>query len=148
MKVYNEEKTQILIEFDRDKGRLVEDKMLVEVLPAQEEVKEQGHYETIKEYPNGGQDVKWVVDVEGIPAREETPVYEDILVYIPYTKEEYLEHLRYKRQRDCFDVLTNYSKFWYDALTEEQHTELGNWYKEWLDVTETKIIPTKPSWLK
>lgn len=27
------------------------------------EVEEQGHYETICEYPNGGKDVEWVVDV-------------------------------------------------------------------------------------
>lgn len=148
MKVYDIDKTKILKEYDLEKGFLVKDKILVEVLPAQEEIKEQGHYETIREYPNGGKDVEWVVDVEGHIARPETPIYEDIQVYTPYTEEEFVKVLRRRRTRECFDVLVSYSKFWYEALTEEQHTELKNWYKEWLDVTETKIIPTKPSWFK
>lgn len=35
-----------------------------------EEVKEEFHYETIAEYPNGGKDVKKVVDVEGVEAKD------------------------------------------------------------------------------
>ena len=37
---------------------------------AVEEVKEVGHYEVIAEYPNGGKDVIWVIDVPGIEAKE------------------------------------------------------------------------------
>lgn len=147
MKVYNQGKTQILTGYDLEKGYLVVDKILVDTLPAQEEIKEQGHYETIKEYPNGGKDVKWVVDVAGQEAREETPVYEDILVYIPYTEEEMLDQLRSQREVECFSFV-NRGQLWYNSLTEEQLAELQIWYKAWLDVTETKIIPTKPSWLK
>ena len=147
MKVYNQDKTQILNEYDLEKGHLVSDKLLKEILPAQEEIKEQGHYETIKEYENGGKDVKWVVDVEGHIARPETPVYENIQVYIPYTEEEILEQLRQQREVECFSII-NRGQLWYNNLTAEQYDELQVWYRTWLDVTETKIIPNKPEWLK
>ena len=52
-------------------------------------VEEQGHWETIAEYPEtGGKDVRWFVDVPGVEAqaaREETEIY---WLYIPYTEEE------------------------------------------------------------
>lgn len=51
-------------------------------------VEEQWHFETIAEYPNGGKDVKKVVDVPGVEAKdawdEKIPIY----IYIPYTEEE------------------------------------------------------------
>lgn len=147
MRVYNQDKTKVLTGYDLDKGYLASDKILKEILPAQAEIKEQGHYETIKEYPNGGKDVKWVVDVAGQEAREETPVYEDIQVYVPYTEEEIIEQLRYRREEECFSII-NRGQLWYNNLTAEQFSELQVWYKAWLDVTETKIIPEKPTWLK
>ena len=55
---------------------------------AVEEVKEIGHYEVIAEYPNGGKDVKWVIDVPGVEAKEAWDEYEDIQRYILYTEEE------------------------------------------------------------
>ena len=36
---------------------------------------------------------------------------------------------------------------WYDALTEEQLSELKTWYRAWLDGTNTQTIPEKPEWL-
>ena len=56
MKVYNKEKTQILPEYDLTKGYLMEDTITINQpeIPA---VEEQFHYETIKEYENGGKDV-------------------------------------------------------------------------------------------
>ena len=53
-----------------------------------EETKEVGHYEVIAEYPNGGKDVKWVIDVPGIEAKEAWDEYEDIQRYVLYTEEE------------------------------------------------------------
>lgn len=147
MKVYNQSKTQMLTEYDLEKGYLVSDKILVDTLPAQEEIKEQGHYETVNEYENGGKDVKWVIDIQGQPAREETPVYEDVQVYILYTEEEILDNLRARREEECFSVI-NRGKLWYDNLEPSQLYELQIWYEDWLDVTETKVIPVKPSWLK
>ena len=55
---------------------------------AVEEVKEVGHYEVIAEYPNGGKDVIWVIDVPGIEAKEAWDEYEDIQRYVLYTEAE------------------------------------------------------------
>ena len=53
-----------------------------------EETKEVGHYEVIAEYPNGGKDVAWIIDVPGVEAKEAWDEYEDIQRYILYTEEE------------------------------------------------------------
>ena len=55
---------------------------------AVEEVKEVGHYEVIAEYPNGGKDVVWIIDVPGTEAKEAWDEYEDIQRYVLYTEEE------------------------------------------------------------
>ena len=55
---------------------------------ATEAVEEIGHYETIAEYPNGGKDVKWVIDVPGVEAKEAWDEYEDIQRYVLYTEEQ------------------------------------------------------------
>lgn len=56
--------------------------------PAQAGVPELSHYETVAEYPNGGKDVRKVIDVPGVPAQaawtEQVPVQR----YIRYTEEE------------------------------------------------------------
>lgn len=149
MKVYNKEKTIILSEYDLNKGHLKED-TITHHYPEVKEVKEQGHYETIAEYANGGKDVEWVVDVKGVkykPARDEE---EQIYVYVPYTQEEIIENkknsLRVKREAECFPVI-NRGKLWYDSLSPEQIIELQAWYVKWLDVTITLITPEKPEWL-
>ena len=56
--------------------------------------------------------------------------------------------LRFRRQRDCFDLIDGKSNMWYQMLTPEQNDELKKWYQAWLDVTDTKVMPTKPEWLK
>ena len=53
-----------------------------------EETKEVGHYEVIAEYPNGGKDVAWIIDVPGTEAKEAWDEYEDIQRYVLYTEEE------------------------------------------------------------
>ena len=55
---------------------------------ATKEVKEVGHYEVIAEYPNGGKDVAWIIDVPGVEAKEAWDEYEDIQRYVLYTEEE------------------------------------------------------------
>ncbi len=55
--------------------------------------------------------------------------------------------LRSRREYECFRYI-NRGNAWYDLLTEQQKIELKEWYQAWLDVTETKVIPEKPSWLK
>ena len=56
---------------------------------AVEAVEEQGHWETVAEYPEtGGRDVQWVVDAPGVEAREAWDEEETYWLYIPYTEEE------------------------------------------------------------
>ena len=55
--------------------------------------------------------------------------------------------LRMMREDECFTIV-NRGQAWYNTLTEEQKEELQAWYKDWLDVTKTGVIPEKPSWLK
>lgn len=88
MLVYNENKDTILDDYDLEKGYLKNDTL--EILhPAIEGVEELGHYETIKEYSNGGKDVKWVVDREGVKAEPAKIEKEPILIYVPYTQQDY-----------------------------------------------------------
>lgn len=51
-------------------------------------VEEVGHYETIREYPNGGKDVKKVVDVKAVPAQDAYDEEVDVQRYVLYTAEE------------------------------------------------------------
>ena len=87
MKIYNQSKTEILEKPDLERGYIQQDKLVTRVVPAQEEVQEQYHYE-YKEYPNGGKDQIKVVDVAYKPAKPETYEYEDIEVYVPYSDKE------------------------------------------------------------
>lgn len=82
MKIYNQEKTQVLQSPNLKKGYLIEDKIVVKTIPA---IEEKYHYETIKEYKNGGKDIEKIIDIVGVP---ETYEYEYIKIYIPYTEEE------------------------------------------------------------
>lgn len=55
---------------------------------AVEGVEEVSHYETIREYPNGGKDVKKVVDVKAVPAQDAYDEEVEVQRYILYTAEE------------------------------------------------------------
>lgn len=94
---------------DITKGRLVEDKLFIKHHEAIEAVPEQFHYETIREYPNGGKDVVRVIDVPGVQAVEAWDEYEDILRFIPFTEVELatnrIEELKQKLQDTDFHIL-------------------------------------------
>lgn len=96
MRIFDEQ--DVLIESpDMDKGRLIPDTRFVRHHDAVEAADEQGHWITIAEYPNGGKDVEWVIDVPRVEAKEAWDEYEDILRYIPYTEEQLAEmELAYK----------------------------------------------------
>lgn len=57
-----------------------------------------------------------------------------------------LADLRARRASECFPII-NRGTLWYNTLTPEQITELEAWYQAWLAVTETMVIPEKPSWI-
>lgn len=68
--------------------------------PAVEGVEEQWHWETVTEYPNGGRDVRKVIDVSGVPAQaawtEQVPVQR----YIRYTEEELAAREKERQQAE------------------------------------------------
>ena len=87
MDIYDQEGNPV-VNFDPKQGWL-EQQTRIHSYEAVDAVEEQGHWETVAEYPEtGGKDVRWVVDVPGVEgqaAREETEIY---WLYIPYTEEE------------------------------------------------------------
>ena len=87
MDIYDEQGNPVT-EYDPAKGRLEMQKR-IHHHEAVEAVEEQGHWETIAEYPEtGGKDVQWVVDVPGVEAQEAWDEEETYWLYIPYTEEE------------------------------------------------------------
>ena len=110
-KVYNENKTKILTDYDLNKGYLLPDELITHY-PAVQAVEEVGHYETVREYENGGKDVKYVIDtpaVQGTPERNET---EEIFVYIPYTSEE-LEKI--EKEKNIVSRIMELKRFLFDS---------------------------------
>ena len=91
MRVFNKDKTVELFEYDVDKGYLVLEKLFIAHHEAIEKVDGKFHYETIKEFPNGGKEVKKVWDIEPAEEKDAWDEYEDIQVYIPYTEKELKE---------------------------------------------------------
>ena len=81
----------VIEHIDETKGYLKNDRLFVCHHAPIEAVEEQGHWETIAEYPNGGKDVDWIIDVPGIEAKEAWDEYEDVLRYILFDKKELAE---------------------------------------------------------
>ena len=93
---------------DLSLGYLTEEEILISHHEAVEAAAEQWHYETIAEYPNGGKDVKKVIDIPGVEAREAWDEYETVRRYVPYTEEELaaMEEARNKpTQQDDVDAM-------------------------------------------
>lgn len=102
MRVFNQDKTVEITDYDLTKGYLVDDEIATEHEaeivhhPAVEAVEEQSHYEVIAEYPNGGKDVEKIIDVEAVEAKEAYDEvikkayteHEPIQIYIQYTESE------------------------------------------------------------
>lgn len=87
MDMYDEQGNPVT-DYDLAKGRLEMQKRMHHH-EAVEAVEEQGHWETVAEYPEtGGKDVQWVVDAPGVEAREAWDEEETYWLYIPYTEEE------------------------------------------------------------
>lgn len=132
MKVYNENKTKILTEYDLEKGYLKQD-TLEHTVPAVKGVEEKGHWETVNEYENGGKDVVWVVDVAGVQAVEEHTEYEDIQVYVPYTKSELaqieIDKLKYQLAETDYRAI----KYAEGQYTEEEYAPYKAQRQAWRD---------------
>ena len=97
MDMYDEQGNPVT-DFDPAKGRLEMQKRMHHH-EAVEAVEEQGHWETVVEYPEtGGRDVQWVVDAPGVEAQEAWDEEETYWLYIPYTEEE-LEQMEADRNQ-------------------------------------------------
>lgn len=60
--------------------------------------------------------------------------------------ENFKKELRFRRETECFTII-NRGVLWYSSLSEEKKHDLKTWYESWLDVTQTFLIPKKPSWV-
>lgn len=105
-------------------------------------IPEQFHYEVIREYANGGKDVKKIIDVEGVPAKEawDEEVYEK--VYIPYTQKE-LDELRIKELKQLLaDSDYKAIKYAEGLLTPEEYAPvkaLRQSYRAEINMLEARI---------
>lgn len=96
MEIYND-RMELIEKPDLSLGYLTPGKR-TEHHEAVQGVAEQWHYETVAEYPNGGKDIRRVVDVPGVEAREAWDEEIAIQVYTPYTQEE-LDRMEAERNK-------------------------------------------------
>ena len=93
---------------DLTAGYLAADTEAVEH-PAQDAVEELSHYETVAEYPNGGKDVRKVIDRAAVPAAPAWTEQLPIQRYIRYTAEELArrekEQQEARQQQEALDNL-------------------------------------------
>lgn len=87
MRILDENNIEVK-EPDLTKGYLKPDSLFVCHHEAIEAVAEQGHYKTVREYPNGGKDVEFVVDTPAVEAKDAWDEYEEIQRFVPYTEVE------------------------------------------------------------
>ena len=85
-------------------GYLVDETEPVEH-PAVEGVEEVSHYETVTEYPNGGRDVRKVIDVPGVPAQAAWTEQMPVQRYIRYTEEELAAQEEARKKQEAKDKL-------------------------------------------
>ncbi len=71
----------------------------------------------------------------------------DADAYEAHVTEEIREEYRLRRETECFAVV-NRGQLWYEGVSLTQLIELRQWYKAWLNVTETMVVPEKPTWLE
>ena len=85
-------------------GYLVDDTEPVEH-PSVEGVDEVSHYETVAEYPNGGRDVRKVIDVPGVPAQAAWTEQVPIQKYVRYTAEELAAQEEARKKQEAREKL-------------------------------------------
>ncbi|MBQ8733061.1 MAG: hypothetical protein IJY76_01005, partial [Anaerotignum sp.] len=132
---YNKDKTEILEEYDLEKGYLKQDTMTIyhEAVIGQEEI---GHYETIREYPNGGKDVEYVIDQPYIASRDAYSENKIIYVYIEYTTDD-LKRIDAKKEMEQYKTLLSekdykaikYAEGWYSEEEYKPTKELRESYR-------------------
>lgn len=143
MKIFNKDKTVELHDPDLLLGYLEPDRLFVAHHEAVEYVPAKGHYVTVKEYPSGGRDVKFVEETPAVEAKDAYDEYEDIEIYIPFTAEELLTIKR----NDRAILLSAFDK-WEKAVLRGREADDENimqWYRKLLDLDESAFedIPAR-----
>ncbi len=131
MRIFNEDKTMELLEYDLTRGYLKEDKLLIARHEAVEGRDEAGHYETVAEYENGGRDVAWVVDTPAVDACEAYDEYEDIQIYVEYTAPELAQIETAELKRKLSETDYQAIKYAEGALSAEEYEGMRTQRAEW-----------------
>ena len=136
MRIFDETKTVELTEYDLERGYLKADTIETEI-PEQAAVEEVFHYETVREYPNGGKDVEKVIDVEGKPYVPAHVEVEEIQVYVPYTEGELARTAAEREISELKGKLrdTDYQAIKYaeGMLTPDEYAEMREQRQSWRD---------------
>lgn len=140
MKIYNQDKTKILDkeQLDLEKGYLVLDRKEI-TIPEVKYIPGEGHYEVIAEYPNGGKDLKWIVDKPEVLYVPEHTEMESIQVYIPYNDEELKERGLYEYSEQ--ELLEQKKLEW-----EKHRLEKIQMYKQALLDSDYRAIKYAEGW--
>ena len=111
IRIYNQDKTEVLEyeNLDFEAGYVVDREEIIHH-EAIEPKEEQGHFQVVAEYANGGQDVKWIVDQEAVAGEDAYDELVQYQIYIPYSQ-EYMAH---KEMRKQYRTLQN-------KLTQSDH---------------------------
>ena len=133
MRVFNKDKTVELTEYDLTKGHLVPDKLFVAHHEEKLSLAELWHYETVREYPNGGKVVEKVIDRPREDGRDAYDEYEDIQVYIPYTEEELAVFEISELKQKLGDTDYQAIKYAEGVLLEEEYAEMRVQRQAWRD---------------
>lgn len=132
MRIFNENKTKELSESEIDYsiGYLEKDEIIVHI-PEQQEIQEQWHYETVKEYQNGGKDVEKVIDVVGQPFVAEHDETEVILIFKHYTKSQLNQNKIAELKQKLAETDYKCLKFVDGELTQAEYAETWQKRKQW-----------------
>ena len=121
----------MLDDLDLDAGFLKEERILIAKHKAIEARDEEGHYEIIKEYPNGGVDVKWIVDTPAIEAKEAYNEYETILRYTLFAEKDLdqrkILELKQKLSETDYCII----KIMEGSSTAEEYSDVISERKKW-----------------
>ena len=117
MRIFNEDKTQEVQDYDSKLYYLKNDKLFIKHHEAIEEIKQVSHLEVVrKNDESGGVEYKEIIDVPYQPAKEAYDEYEDIQVIVPYTTKE---------------------------LNQNKIAELDNWFKTNYTTYEQMLVRRK-----
>lgn len=118
-------------EVDFSKGYLQEEQLFIRRHEAVEAIEEKGHYETVMEYPNGGKDVEWVVDIPAVEAKEAYDEFETIQRFIAFTEAQLnamrISELKQKLNKTDYCIV----KIAEGSATFEEYAETIENRKKW-----------------